>query len=232
MRGRDVRRARARAARDGRPARGRGVALPARVLGRPAAAHRHRARARRRTRTSSSPTSRCRRSTSRSRRRSSTCSRTLQQDFDAHVPLHRARPRGRAPHLRPDRRDVPRRHRRAVAGRRALRAPAAPVHDLAALGGADPRPGDRAEARARSCSTATCRARRTRPPAAGSTRAARSCSRRAAATRGRSCASSRADHVVACHWAEEIQAGELTPHEHAPVFDPGLVAAAPEPPPD
>jgi peptide/nickel transport system ATP-binding protein len=41
-----------------------------------------------------------------------------------------------------------------------------------------------------------------------------------------------AGHVVACHWAEAIQAGELKPHAQAPVFDPGLVAAAPEPPPD
>ena len=48
-------------------------ALPARVLGRPAPAHRRRARARGRSAGSSSPTSRSRRSTSRSRRRSSTC---------------------------------------------------------------------------------------------------------------------------------------------------------------
>ena len=41
-----------------------------------------------------------------------------------------------------------------------------------------------------------------------------------------------AGHVVACHWAEAIRAGELTPHAQAPVFDPGLVAAAPEPTPD
>ena len=40
------------------------------------------------------------------------------------------------------------------------------------------------------------------------------------------------EHIVACHWAEAIQAGELQPHAQAPVFDPGLVAAAPEPPPD
>ena len=50
--------------------------LPARVLGRPAAAHRHRARARARARSSSCSTSRCRRSTSRSRPASSTCSRS------------------------------------------------------------------------------------------------------------------------------------------------------------
>ena len=69
-------RARARAARGRRPAAGRGDALPARVLGRAAPAHRPRARARRSTLTSSSPTSPCPRSTCRSRRRSSTCSRS------------------------------------------------------------------------------------------------------------------------------------------------------------
>ena len=40
------------------------------------------------------------------------------------------------------------RDRRGLAGRRALHAAAAPVHDLAAVGGADPGPGRRAEARA------------------------------------------------------------------------------------
>ena len=91
--------------------------VPARVLGRPAPADRRRPRARASTRTSSSPTSRCRRSTSRSRRRSSTCSRRCRA-IRADVPLHRPRPRGRPPHLRPDRGDVPRRDRRALAGRR------------------------------------------------------------------------------------------------------------------
>jgi peptide/nickel transport system ATP-binding protein len=39
-------------------------------------------------------------------------------------------------------------------------------------------------------------------------------------------------HEVACHWAEEIKAGHLKRHELAPVFDPGVVEPAPEPPPD
>ena len=39
-------------------------------------------------------------------------------------------------------------------------------------------------------------------------------------------------HAVACHWAEAIQAGALTPHAQAPAFDPGIVAPAPEPTPD
>ena len=50
------------------------AALPARVLGRPAPAHRDRPGARPRAGPRSSATSRCRRSTCRSRRRSSTCS--------------------------------------------------------------------------------------------------------------------------------------------------------------
>jgi peptide/nickel transport system ATP-binding protein len=38
-------------------------------------------------------------------------------------------------------------------------------------------------------------------------------------------------HEVACHWAEEIQAGRLKPHERAPVFEPGPQEPAEEPPP-
>jgi peptide/nickel transport system ATP-binding protein len=38
-------------------------------------------------------------------------------------------------------------------------------------------------------------------------------------------------HEVACHWAEEIKAGEIKRHEVEPVFDPGVVERAPEPPP-
>jgi peptide/nickel transport system ATP-binding protein len=38
-------------------------------------------------------------------------------------------------------------------------------------------------------------------------------------------------HEVACHWAEEIKAGEIKRHEVAPVFDPGIVEPAAEPPP-
>ena len=63
----------ARAARSRPPAARRRRALPARILRRPAPAHRHRPRARGRARDASSPTSWSRRSTSRCRRRSSTC---------------------------------------------------------------------------------------------------------------------------------------------------------------
>jgi peptide/nickel transport system ATP-binding protein len=38
-------------------------------------------------------------------------------------------------------------------------------------------------------------------------------------------------HEVACHWAERIRSGEITPTERKPVFDPGIVEPAPEPPP-
>jgi peptide/nickel transport system ATP-binding protein len=41
----------------------------------------------------------------------------------------------------------------------------------------------------------------------------------------------RTGHEVACHWAEEIQAGKFTPHELAPVFDPGVDAELVEEPP-
>jgi peptide/nickel transport system ATP-binding protein len=38
-------------------------------------------------------------------------------------------------------------------------------------------------------------------------------------------------HEVACHWAEDIQAGRITPHEREPVFEPGLQERPEEPPP-
>jgi peptide/nickel transport system ATP-binding protein len=38
-------------------------------------------------------------------------------------------------------------------------------------------------------------------------------------------------HEVACHWAEDIREGRITPHEVEPVFDPGVPEPVPEPPP-
>jgi peptide/nickel transport system ATP-binding protein len=38
-------------------------------------------------------------------------------------------------------------------------------------------------------------------------------------------------HQVACHWAEDIQEGRITPRERAPVFEPGPQLAPVEPPP-
>ncbi len=40
-----------------------------------------------------------------------------------------------------------------------------------------------------------------------------------------------AGHQVACHWAEDIRDGRITPHEREPVFYPGLVEQPEEPPP-
>jgi peptide/nickel transport system ATP-binding protein len=38
-------------------------------------------------------------------------------------------------------------------------------------------------------------------------------------------------HTVACHYAEQIAAGRIQPHEREPVFEPGLPEPVPEPPP-
>ena len=38
-------------------------------------------------------------------------------------------------------------------------------------------------------------------------------------------------HEVACHWAEDIKEGRITPHAVEAVFDPGPQAPVPEPPP-
>ena len=155
-------RARAGAARQGRAARRRGEALPARVLRRPAPAHRHRARARGRAAASSCATSRSARSTSRSRRRSSTCSQDLQDAEQPDLPVHLARPQDRAAHLRPRRRDVPRPDRRARGRRR--RSTATPKHPYTqALLSAVPRIDPRARRGSASSSRATCRARSSPP---------------------------------------------------------------------
>jgi peptide/nickel transport system ATP-binding protein len=37
-------------------------------------------------------------------------------------------------------------------------------------------------------------------------------------------------HTVACHWAEEIKAGKIEPHEVETVFDAGMQAAVEVPP--
>jgi peptide/nickel transport system ATP-binding protein len=38
-------------------------------------------------------------------------------------------------------------------------------------------------------------------------------------------------HQVACHWAEDIREGRITPHEREPVFEPGLQVPEEGPPP-
>ena len=95
------------------------------------------------------------------------------------LPLHRPRPLRRPPHQRPRGRHVPRQDDGAGRPRRALREPAAPLHQGAALRRADPRPGRRVPSASASSSPATCRARCTRRPAASSTPAARSPSKSA-----------------------------------------------------
>jgi peptide/nickel transport system ATP-binding protein len=39
------------------------------------------------------------------------------------------------------------------------------------------------------------------------------------------------EHLVACHWAEEIKAGRIEPHAVETIFEPGLVAPEEGPPP-
>ena len=206
----------------------RGDPLPARVLRRPAPAHRPRARARAEPRLP-----RLRRARVGARRLDPGADRQPARGaaarLRAHLSLHRARPRRRPAHLRPDRRHVPRQDRGGLARRRPLRQPAAPVHDLAALGDPDPRSGGRARPRVDPRSRATCRARRTRRRRAASTRAARTCSRRAAATRSRELRPLEG-HLVACHFAEEIKAGQIEPRKREVVFEAGQQAPAYEPP--
>src|SRR5260221_11615640 len=38
-------------------------------------------------------------------------------------------------------------------------------------------------------------------------------------------------HLVACHWAEKIKAGEIQPREREPVFEPGPAEPVDVPPP-
>ena len=62
------------------------------------------------------------------------------------LPVHRPRPVGRAPHLRPRGRYVPGAHRRAGRQPRALRRALPPLHAGAAVGRAHPRPAGRGAA--------------------------------------------------------------------------------------
>ena len=140
---------------------------PARVLRRPAAADRHRPCAGVRARAH-----RPRRAGLGARRldpgrRSSICSRSCRRARPV-LPVHRPRPLGGAPHLRPRGRDVSGQDRGDR--RRAMPCSTAPQHPYTqALLSAVPIPDPRGSAlAAASCSRATCRTRRRRPPAAAS----------------------------------------------------------------
>ena len=202
---RDTRRAQAArpgAARGRRPQPGALQPLPARVLGRPAAADRRRARAR------GEPEAH-------RLRRAGLGARRLRAGADPQSPegspagvrpdlrLHRARPQRRAAHLRPGDGDVPRQGRRDREPRRHLREPEAPVHRGAALRGAAAEPGRRAARGSSSCSRATCRTRSIRRRPATSTRGARASTRATATWRRLRSNGSRPDHLVACHYPLE-----------------------------
>ena len=141
------------------------------------------------------------------------------------VPVHRARPRRRAAHLRPDRGHVPRLDRRGLAGGRALRQPAAPVHDLAALGGADPRPASSSATASAILLPGDLPSPANPPPACRFHTRCPYVQPTRCRDEAPSCGS-RDGHLVACHWAEDIKAGQLEPHEVEPVFEAGVVRAA------
>ena len=121
------------------------VALSARVLRRPAAAHRGRAGA-----GAQSRPHRRRRADQRARRLDPgpdhQPARAAAGRVRADLPVHRPRPERRPPHQRPDRGDVPRPGRRDRRVARPQPQAAPPVHGRAPVGGADPRPGHRGPA--------------------------------------------------------------------------------------
>ena len=142
---------------------------PARILRRPAAAHRHRPRPRPRSRVH-----RVRRAGVGARRLDPVAdpqparrpARAVQPD----VPVRRAQPVGHRVHQRPRRGHVPRQARRARGRRRSsTRGPAIRTRSPSCRPSRTPIP---AFARSASCSRATCRRRPTRRPAAASTPAA------------------------------------------------------------
>ena len=152
--------------------------LPARVQRRPAAAHRHRPRA--------DPAAQLHR-----RRRADLGARRVDPGADhqpargaagrlqPHLPVHRPRPLGGAPHQRPGRGDVPRHDRRGGRQPRAVRQPAPPLHHGAARSRSRSPTRWSSASASRSSSRARCPRRSTRPAPAASTPAARSRSRSA-----------------------------------------------------
>ena len=125
--------------------------------------------------------------------------RGLQREMGLTLDLHRPRPLGRAPHVRPRGGHVSRQDRRDRRQRRALFVPAPPLHGRAARRGSGRQPERGQAAPARSSSPATFPARPTRRRLAASTRGARRLRR--CARRTSRCSSSRAPGAVAaCHF--------------------------------
>ena len=192
-----------------RAAARRDLPLPARVLRRPAAAHRPRARAR-----AQPGLHRLRRARLGARRLDPGADREPAGGAAGASSTSRTcSSRTTSPSCgtsRPDHGHVPGLDRGGVAGGRPLRQPAAPVHDLAALSDPDSRPGRGAAARddppPGRPSEPGEPARRVPVPHALPVRAADSVPRRGAG------AADVDGHQVACHWAERIKAGELQPH--------------------
>jgi hypothetical protein len=163
--------------------------LPARVLRRPAPAHRHRPGARGRAQLH-----RLRRAHQRPRRVDPRADHQPAAGAPARVrpdlPVHRPRPLGGAPHLRPGRRHVPGAHRRAGRQRRALRASrCTPTRRRCCRRCRSPTRWSRS-AGAPWCWPATCRAPPRRRRAATSTRAARRPRKASATSTTRCCARS------------------------------------------
>ena len=174
--------------------------LSARVLRRTAAAYRHRARARAQAQ-------------AHRRRRAGLGARRVDPGAGAqparqaagrvrpHVPLHRARPVGRAAHLRRDRRHVPRQDRRDRGLERALQvARATPTRSRCCRRCPCRTPASSGRASA-SCWRATRRARSIRRPAAGSTRDVRSRSCPMCADKDPELREIAPGHFAACHFA-------------------------------
>ena len=182
--------------------------LPAPVLRRPAPAHRHRPRAR-----AAAGGHRLRRAGVGARRVGAgpggQPARGPAGRLRHVLPLHRPRPVGRAPPLRPDRGHVPGQRRRGGHRGAGVRLAVAPLHPGAAVVGAAARAARCAGRRTGSCCRATCPARPTRRRAAGSAPGAGR--RRTSAPSRRPALVDRGQgHPAACHFAE---AREVVPVE-------------------
>ena len=148
----------------------------------------------------------------------------------SHVLVHRPRSRSRPAHLGSDRRHVPREGRRGRARRRPVRGPLHPY--TITLLSAIPIPDPEVE-RARR----PIRVQGDLPSPANPPNACRFHTRcpfvQESLCRDEEPVLREVDgHLVACHFVEDIKAGNIVPHEREPTFDPGLQPVPAEPPPD